>query len=86
MARKISKKKSAELKSQSMNQKKFVDPGTAAVLGAIGWFSFKAIAQAIIGWLGLTTFIRWQNKWKNRGKSGDRETTELSTEESAAAS
>lgn len=84
MARKTKKK--PEVKAQSTNQKDFVDPGTAAVLGAIGWFSFKAISQTIIGWLGLKAFLRWSDKWKNRGKSGDRDTTELSTEESAASS
>lgn len=83
MARKIKKKKPAEveLKAQGTNQRDFVDPGTAAILGAIGWFSFKAIAQAIIGWLGLKMFIKWQNRGKSEG-----DTTEISTEESAAAS
>ena len=84
MARRLNKKKpaEAEIKAQSMNQKDFVDPGTAAILGAIGWFSFKAVAQAIIGWLGLTVFIKWQN----RGKSAEEKPTELSSKESAAAS
>lgn len=82
MARRLTKKKPVEIKDQSMNQKDFVDPGTAVVLGAIGWFSFKAVAQAIIGWLGLTVFIKWQN----RGKSAEEKPTELSSKESAAAS
>ncbi len=82
MARRINKKKQpVEIKAQSVDQKDFIDPGTAAVLGAIGWFSFKAIAQAIIGWLGLKLFI----KWRNRGKSAEN-ITEISTEESAASS
>ena len=84
MARRLNKKKLAEveLKSQGVNQRDFVDPSTAVVLGAIGWFSFKAVAQAIIGWLGLKMFVKWQN----RGKSGDGNITEISTEESAASS
>lgn len=81
MARKSNNKK-RRLAAQKVEQKEFVDPTTVA---AIGWFSFKAIAQSIIGWLGLTYFLKWKDKWSNRGKIEEK-TTELSPEESAASS
>lgn len=86
MARKLNKPE-PELKAQSTeDQKEFLDPTTTAVVGSVAWFSFKAIAQSIIGWIGLNVFIKFWDKWKNRGKSGEGDTTEVSTEESAASS
>jgi hypothetical protein len=82
MARKSNNKKRKLAVQKSEDQKEFVDP---TVVAAVGWFSFKAIAQSIIGWLGLTYFLKWKDKWSNRGKIEEK-TTELSPEESASSS
>jgi len=66
-------------------QKEFLDPATTAIVGSVAWFSFKAIAQSVIGWAGLTIFTKWWEKWKNRGKN-DGDSTEVSTEESKPSS
>jgi hypothetical protein len=86
MARKP-KKKQPELKAQSTeDQKEFLDPATTGVIVSVGWFSFKAIAQTIIGWIGLNYYLKLWDWWKNRGKVDKGDTTEVSTEESAASS
>tara|TARA_Y100000034_G_scaffold122639_1_gene168355 strand:+ start:130 stop:387 length:258 start_codon:yes stop_codon:yes gene_type:complete len=85
MARKLKKK--TELKSQSTeDQKEFLDPATTALVGTVAWFSFKAIAQTIVGWIGLNYYIKLRDWWKNRGKVDKRDSTKVSTEESAASS
>jgi len=78
----MARKSKRKIIAQEVEQKEFVDPTTVV---AIGWFSFKAIAQSIIGWVGLKCFLKWKDKWSNRGKIEEK-TTELSTEESAASS
>ena len=102
MARNL-KKKPVELKAQVTDddqkaqvtdddQKDLLDPATTAVVGTVAWFSFKAIAQAILGWIGLNYYLKMRKWWKNRGKvEGEKTettevTTEVSTEESAASS
>jgi hypothetical protein len=79
------KKKRLELKAQGTDQTDFLDPASTAVAGSVAWFSIKAIAQAIIGWIGLNYYLKARDWWKNRGKV-EGETTEVSTEESAASS
>ena len=69
------------------DQKDFIDPATAATFaGSALWFSFKAIAQSVIGWIGLNLFLKWREKWKNRGKDDKGDPPTVSTEESAESS
>jgi len=78
---------SEQVKAQHADQKEFPDPATTALAGTFGWFALKAIVQAIIGWMGLRLFqriINWFKRKKNKNDKGA--STEISAEESAAAS
>jgi hypothetical protein len=77
-----------EIKTQSEEQKEFLDPATTVAVGTFGWFALKAVVQTIIGWIGLNWYLKIRN-WitRKKGKDDDKETSEeISTEESAAAS
>ena len=53
-------KKEDKLTTQSL------DPVVAATIISISWFAIKAIAQTIIGWLGLKWFQKIVAWWKGR--------------------
>lgn len=68
--------KDTEREAQSMDKKEFLDPATTTVVASVGWFTFKAVAQAILGWIGINyyqKFRRWlSKKWKKRkGEDSD---------------
>ena len=70
------------------DQKEFLDPATTAAVSTFGWFALKAIAQAVIGWIGLNYYLKIRNWFRRKkGKDDDKETSEeISTEKSAASS
>lgn len=59
-------------------KKDFIDPAT---LSAVGVFTFKAAAQAIIGWLGLEAFRAYRRRFRRWWKDG-RSDSKVSSEES----
>lgn len=70
------------------DQKEFLNPATTAAVGTFGWFALKAVAQAIIGWIGLNYYLKIRNWFRRKkGKKDDEGTSEeISTEKSAASS
>lgn len=82
-------KEDAELEAQ------FIDPATTAVATSVGWFAFKAMVQAILGWIAINYYQkirRWiSKKWKGRKGKDDDDSDQgniepVSAKKSAAAS
>ena len=69
----------------------FIEPEISMFLLGFGWFAIKAMAQAVMGWLGIQLFKKVWDKiarlWR-KDKDGQNKGTpsEISEEESAAAS
>jgi hypothetical protein len=83
------KEKDGELEAQ------FIDPATTAVATSVGWFAFKAMVQAILGWIAINYYQkirRWiSKKWKARKGKDDDDSDQgdfepVSAKKSAAAS
>lgn len=63
------------------SKKNFVDPALAS---SIGFFAFKSVAQAVVGWIGLEAVKSGWEKSKNwfGGKNGSSDPQRVSQEKS----